>query len=63
MTNNHLLGEIAQSVEQRTENPCVPSSILGFATTEKIFALRFRNLLYPLITNPEPGGWRSSTTW
>ena len=26
-------GEIAQSVEQRTENPCVPSSILGFATT------------------------------
>ena len=30
-------GEIAQSVEQRTENPCVPSSILGFATTKKIF--------------------------
>ena len=25
-------GEIAQSVEQRTENPCVPSSILGLAT-------------------------------
>ena len=26
-------GRIAQSVEQRTENPCVPSSILGPATT------------------------------
>ena len=25
-------GQIAQSVEQRTENPCVPSSILGLAT-------------------------------
>ena len=26
-------GRIAQLVEQRTENPCVPSSILGPATT------------------------------
>jgi hypothetical protein len=26
-------GQIAQSVEQRTENPCVPSSNLGLATT------------------------------
>ena len=25
-------GALAQSVEQRTENPCVPSSILGGAT-------------------------------
>ena len=25
-------GAIAQLVEQRTENPCVPSSILGGAT-------------------------------
>ncbi len=25
-------GQIAQSVEQGTENPCVPSSILGLAT-------------------------------
>ncbi len=35
-TLNHKLfriGQIAQSVEQRTENPCVPSSILGLATT------------------------------
>ena len=27
-----IQGEIAQSVEQTTENPCVPSSILGLAT-------------------------------
>ncbi len=26
------IGEIAQMVERRTENPCVPSSILGLAT-------------------------------
>ncbi len=26
------IGEIAQQVEQRPEKPCVPSSILGFAT-------------------------------
>ena len=26
-------GEIAQLVEQRTENPCVPGSIPGLATT------------------------------
>ena len=29
-------GHIAQLVEQGTENPCVPSSILGVATTFKI---------------------------
>ncbi len=28
-------GEIAQLVEQRTENPCVPGSIPGLATTFK----------------------------
>ncbi len=27
-----ICGALAQSVEQRTENPCVPSSILGGAT-------------------------------
>ena len=27
-------GEIAQLVEQRTENPCVPGSIPGLATTQ-----------------------------
>ena len=29
-------GTIAQLVEQRTENPCVPSSILGGTTVRKI---------------------------
>ena len=28
-----IIGPIAQQVEQRTENPCVPSSTLGWATT------------------------------
>ena len=28
----HTYAEIAQSVEQRTENPRVPSSILGLGT-------------------------------
>ncbi len=28
-------GAIAQLVEQRTENPCVPSSILGGTTLNK----------------------------
>ena len=27
-----LVGELAQLVEQRTENPCVPGSIPGLAT-------------------------------
>ena len=36
-------GALAQSVEQRTENPCVPSSILGGATLtpEKFFGVFF----------------------
>jgi hypothetical protein len=33
-----LVGWIAQLVEQRTENPCVPSSILGPATILKKIA-------------------------
>ena len=28
----NMIGTIAQLVEQRTENPCVPSSILGGTT-------------------------------
>ena len=31
------IGVIAQSVEQRIENPCVPSSSLGLATIFKIY--------------------------
>ena len=30
---NLRAGPIAQQVEQRTENPCVPSSTLGWATS------------------------------
>ncbi len=30
---NNFCAEVAQLVEQRTENPCVPSSILGLGTT------------------------------
>ena len=30
--SNFKRGALAQSVEQRTENPCVPSPILGGAT-------------------------------
>ena len=33
------LGAIAQLVEQRTENPCVPSSILGGTTGQAITSL------------------------
>jgi hypothetical protein len=32
MYASNMDGQIAQSVEQRTENPRVPSSILGLAT-------------------------------
>ena len=31
----HSVGAIAQLVEQRTENPCVPGSIPGGTTTKK----------------------------
>jgi hypothetical protein len=39
---NCVCGQIAQSVEQRTENPCVPSSILGLAI---FIHLKFDNIL------------------
>ena len=34
-------GAIAQLVEQRTENPCVPSSILGGTTKKRLDGLFF----------------------
>ena len=34
--NKGTLGEIAQLVEQWTENPCVASSILALATNERL---------------------------
>ena len=43
-------GAIAQLVEQRTENPCVPSSILGGTTkddlTKVVFLFFHKNLAY-----------------
>ena len=36
-----LPGAIAQLVEQRTENPCVPSSILGGTTKKRLNGLFF----------------------
>ncbi len=45
--NTHHFGAIAQSVEQRIENPCVGSSILPHATILKtpLFAVFFYCLL------------------
>ena len=43
-------GSIAQSVEQRTENPCVTGSIPVGATIEKFFEL-FELLIYIAIRN------------
>jgi len=38
-------GAIAQSVEQRTENPCVPGSIPG-GTTSKTLKIKFKRFLF-----------------
>ncbi len=38
-------GAIAQSVEQRTENPCVPGSIPG-GTTSKTLKFDFKRLFF-----------------
>ena len=37
----NLFGAIAQLVEQRTENPCVPSSILGGTTKKRLSRASF----------------------
>ena len=50
--------KIAQSVEQRTENPCVPSSILGLGTIFflSVFKIRFQirgiNPFYSFFVRP-----------
>ncbi len=38
--STNLWGAIAQLVEQRTENPCVPGSIPGGTTSKKINELK-----------------------
>ena len=40
-------GALAQPVEQRTENPCVPSSILGGATNLKaLYSIYLQGFFY-----------------
>jgi hypothetical protein len=39
-----LFGEVAQSVEQRTENPCVGGSIPSFTTKKVRELLSFNSL-------------------
>ena len=41
LSNRKLFGAIAQLVEQRTENPCVPSSILGGTTKKSLIERLF----------------------
>ena len=43
-------GALAQLVEQRTENPCVPGSIPGGTTFKKPFHMK-RLFLYSLFSN------------
>ena len=46
-------GAIAQLVEQRTENPCVPSSILGGTTKKRPARISFLHLqALPIISVP-----------
>ena len=52
---NFKSGQIAQLVEQRIENPCVGSSILPLATTNRILAVIFlSNAIYPSLQDPSP---------
>ena len=56
-----ILGAIAQLVEQRTENPCVPSSILG-GTTEnprRCILRGFKFLMLLHLSYLLGSGWRS----
>ena len=46
----HSVGAIAQLVEQRTENPCVPGSIPGGTTTKRSYSLEW--LLFCCINAP-----------
>ena len=46
-TDRHFFGSIAQSVEQRTENPCVAGSIPAGATMKKILETLVRVFILP----------------
>ena len=57
-------GAIAQLVEQRTENPCVPSSILGGTTKKRPDKGRFFFfILSDYIRIDIPFSHRNSPTW
>ena len=45
-TKKKAIGAIAQLVEQRTENPCVPGSIPGGTTPPFIRAVLFESALF-----------------
>ena len=47
-TRNSEVGAIAQLVEQRTENPCVPGSIPGGTTTQKAALYKVAFIIYSL---------------
>ena len=51
---NKKQGAIAQLVEQRTENPCVPGSIPGGTTckTPKCFIIEHFGVFFVLVTIP-----------
>ena len=59
----NILGAIAQLVEQRTENPCVPSSILGGTTRNpRRCILRGFNFLILLHLRFASGGRPTATS-
>ena len=47
--NIYKHGAIAQLVEQRTENPCVPGSIPGGTTRTKVKSLKINDFSFALI--------------
>ena len=51
LQSNSEIGALAQLVEQRTENPCVPSSILGGTTIRKVVAVSDTFLYYRINFN------------
>ncbi len=51
LQSNSEIGALAQLVEQRTENPCVPSSILGGTTIRKVVAVSDIFLYYRINFN------------
>lgn len=58
------IAEVAQQVERRTENPCVPSSILGLGTIKKeavMKKIRMAMVIVELLSNVVDGLFKQST--